>query len=1142
MLVVHRGERADRLLVALARVLAEPLADPFDTEVIAVHSRGMERWLAQRLSTVLGSSVGDDDGVCANVEFPFPGRLITRATAAGAGLDPDHDPWTLERQVWPLLEVVDEHLDKPWLGPLRTHLGRDDDTERAGRRFGAVRHIAELFDRYTVHRPEMIRRWADRDDVDAALQPLAAEHRWQARLWRELRDRVGVPSPAERHADAIAELRGDAATIDLPARLSVFGLTALPASYVAVLDAVAAHRDVHLFLLHPSHTLWRRVHAQVHDHRGAQVRGARLWMRDEDPTRELPANPLLTSWARDAREMQLVVAADGGRPEPDEIELPQDPPGSLLQRLQADVRNDRPPGRAPVEGEFDLRHRLDPHDRSLQIHACHGRARQVEVLRDVVLHLLAADPTLEVRDIVVMSPDIEAFAPLVQAVFGAEVIDGDGVPDLRVRLADRSIRQTNPVLDVVSTLVELPDSRITASAVLDLLSRGPVRRRAHFDDDDLDRIEGWITDLRIRWGLDGDHRAAHGLGETAANTWRAGLDRLLLGVAVGETDLALVGGAVPLHGVEGGDADLAGRLAEMVARLARALARLTGPQPIARWCAAISEAADALTAVRHGERWQRVQLARMLDDVLDEATVDGVPSPVPLTLAEIRALLTGRLGGRPTRANHRTGDLTFSTLVPMRSVPHRVICLLGLDDEAFPRRTISDADDLLDHAPRIGDRDPRTEDRQLLLDALLAATDTLVITHTGRDERTNEHRPPAVPVGELVDVIDRTAHTHDGRRTSDVITTEHPLQPFDPRSFTPGGLVPATTWSFDAGGLAAARALTAPREPPPPFLDGPLPPTGEDVIDLDALVAFLQHPVKAFVRRRLQVTLPGEGDRPGDAIPVDLDPLAAWGVGERLLGAWARGVPREVALRIEHAVGALPPGRLADSDVAAILDQLDKLIGLARDLGIGGAAGTLDVDVTLPDGRRVVGGIPSLSGDTVAATSYSRLKGKHRLAAWGRLVAASAAHPDRALRAVTVGRSKPKALAAVIEPLAGAAGARRDRALAHLAVLVDLYDRGLREPLPLYCETSLACADAIRADRSIRAPGERAWKTNGMFANEDRDDYHVLVLGSNVAFDTLLAELCGDDERAWSGERRRLPAYARRLWDPILEAERMVTR
>ena len=1116
MLHIHRAERADRLADGLADTLLTPLDDPFEPDVVAVPTRGIERWLTQRLSTRLGTtSETRQDGVCANVEFPFPARLIQGALAIATGIDPEDDPWVAERSVWPLLEVVDGCLGEPWLATLARHLeGARGSPEDPMRRFGAVRHIADLFDRYGVHRPDMVRTWAGGTDLDADA--------WQPELWRRLRARIGAPSPAERLKPACERIRSEPGLLDLPGRLSLFGLTRIPRSYLDVLAAIAEHRDLHLFVLHPSPALWSTVNTELQS-------GAPITQRSEDRTATAPANRLLASWGRDVRELQLVLANAGeGIDHHHELEA-EAAPKTLLKQIQRDIREDRQPS-APVA--------LETTDDSIQVHACHGRARQVEVLRDVVLHLLEDDPTLEPRDVIVMCPDIETFAPLIQATFGSgrrtdedddEEEDRDPSqrpPDLRVRLADRSLRQTNPVLGVVSQLLALADQRATASQLLDLAGRDPVRRRFGFDDDDLSRMQEWVAGSGIRWGFDAQHREPFKLGALHANTWRRGLDRMLVGVAMSEEGSRLVQGVLPLDDVDSGAIDLAGRFAEFVDRTKAAADALTEPKPIAQWIDAIAQAADSLTATSERESWQRRELQRVLGDVDAESGDEAASSPTTtLELADIRVLLADRLRGRPTRANFRTGHLTVCTLVPMRSVPHRVVCVLGLDDGEFPRRTRRDGDDLLLADPHVGDRDSRTEDRQMLLDALMAATERLIITYTGNDERTNLPRPPAVPVGELLDRLPR-----------EQVVTRHPLQSFDPRNFVPGKLVPGRPWSFDRQALAGAKALRRPRNSDEPFLPAPLPRRDDGVIELDSLVRFVENPVKAFLRDRLGISVSEFFDEVEDELPVELDGLGKWGVGQRLLDGVMAGAELEACKQAELARGTLPPGHLALPVLEEVGGIVAQLAGEAK--AIAGEdwerSGSLDVNLALPDGRTLAGTVTGVCGDTIRAISYSRVRPRDRLRAWVRLLALSAARPERPFESLVIGRARAGAFqadvtVARIAPVGG-------DALAQLEVLIDLYDRGMREPLPMSSDASAAYA------QGGAAAAEKAWTSTFDYPKEDRQPEHLLAYGGEIPLADLLAPPPQPDESWYEDEPSRFGAYARRLWEGLLAREEIAER
>ena len=462
------------------------------------------------------------------------------------------------------------------------------------------------------------------------------------------------------------------------------------------------------------------------------------------------------------------------------------------------------------DGDGDARPLLAAGDDSIRVHSCHGRGRQVEVLRDAILHLLEEDPDLEPRDIIVMCPDIEHFAPLIQATFGAHDEDEgrvDGTRQLEIRLADRSLRQTNPVMGVLAEVLDLATARMTVSQVLDLAGREPVRRRFRFADDDLARMEQWVRESNVRWGFDADHRQAFELGRIGANTWRSGLDRVLLGVAMAEDGQRLFAGTLPLDDVESGDIELAGRLAEFVERLHAAFDGLAGDRTmrrLGRRAGGDRRLADGDVARRRLAAGRAHVAARRVGRGGDDGRAGTAPSTIGCD--DVRSLLTERLKGKATRANFCTGHLTVCTLVPMRSIPHKVVCLLGLDDGSFPRHIERDGDDLTAQDPRVGDRDVRSEDRQLLLDALLAAREHLVITYSGHDERSNQPRPPAVPVGELFDVVDHTVRTAVGPGPRRHRRRSTRCSPSTRGISCRASSIPAAPWSFDELNLDGARA------------------------------------------------------------------------------------------------------------------------------------------------------------------------------------------------------------------------------------------------------------------------------------------------------------------------------------------------
>ena len=847
-------------------------------------------------------------------------------------------------------------------------------------------------------------------------------------------------------------------------------------------------------------------------------------------------------------------------PDPDPDPDPDAASGSLLRRLQAELRADEPPAAAAGRGarqETD-RDGSGP-DRSVQVHACHGATRQVEVLREVLVGLLQDDPTLEPRDVLVMCPDIEAYAPLFSAAFGLGGPEGSGASTgssngidgaaphpahgLRVRLADRGLLSVNPLLALAAALVALAGGRGTASEVLDIAATDPVRTRFGWSDDDLAQVGAWVAQARVRWGLTAGLRAPYRLDDLPHNTWEAGLDRLLLGVAMAEEEDSQLGATLPVDDVGSAAVDLAGQFAELVARLERGVVRLRTARSVAAWVGALRDSVLDVGAVAGRDGWQLGQFERELAGVLagapgedtgqDEGRTAGGPE---LRLADVRALLVQRLQPRPTRANFRTGNLTVATLVPMRSVPHRVVCLLGLDDGVFPRTTVPDGDDVLARDPFTGERDPRSEDRQLLLDAVLAAQDTLVVTYTGANEHNGQERPPAVPLGELLDALDRTA---GGAR--DQVVVRHPLQPFDDRNFLPGELGAPGPFSFDtaarAGGAAARRPRSA-RRAATGSAQGSLerlalPAASRGDVGLADLSRLLLHPVRGFLSQRLDVGVHADQAQVTDALPVEIGGLEAWEVGDRVLRAVLAGADPAAVLTAERLRGALPPlqlGRRQLETIEARAHALWSATQEARRL----PATSRDVTVELGGGRRLTGVVADVRGNRLVRVHYSNLGPKHRLASWVDLLALSVAEPDSSWTASTYGWHRTGPRHSLLGPV-------DHRAAELLGRLVDLHDRGLREPLPLPLGTGHAWADSRRAHRDPLRSAVAEWEgsESSPVPGERADAWHERLLGRAAPFEVLQGPP-REDER-WGSERTRLGQYAARLWEPLFACEQVTS-
>ena len=1128
---------ADHLAI---RLRDQPPTDPFGAVEVAVPGRGAERWLTQHLAGVLGATAGQA-GVCAGIGFPFVGGLVHRTVAAALGpaglagaatsgeVAGGEDLWSPTRLVWPLAELLDDLPAAAWADPLRTHLAADG-VPALRRRLPLARRIADLFDRYALYRPELVAAWCRGEDVDVDGAPLAGELCWQPALWRAVTDRLGVEGPDRRTDRALTALReGRIADPDaLPRDPAVFGVLGLPPRHLDVLVALGAHTTVSLYLLDP----------------------CPAWS-DDEPTPTL-RHPLLTASGLRARDAHTILV-----PVLPAVAEVEDLAGAgdgeavgatVLEVLQADVRADR--RRAP-DGDVPARP-LAPADRSIQVHRCHGPIRQLEVLREVLLGLLEDDPTLEPRDIVVLTPDIQRYAPLVPAAFpwgrdiageGHRPTGAPGSIHLDVRVADRNLAGDAPVTATLLRVLELATTRISASEVLDLVSTAPVRARFDLSAADLEVLPGWLQGTGVRWGMDAAHRE-HVLGiADGAHTFDAGLDRLALGAAMADEGDRTVGGIRPFDDVEGDRVELLGRLEGATHALFSLLAALDRPRTVPGWREILEQVLVELLdpGVGPGRDPGLVAELARIRGTLDAIVREAAGHRTEPTLAEIRGLLEERLapGGRSVATG--TGAITVTGLVSLRNLPHRVVCLVGMDDGALPRPVGTAGFDLLEAPSRPGDPDPRAEDRQLFLDAVLAATDHLVITYTGRDPRSNAGVQPAVVVAELMEVLAAQTSTEPG---ADGVPTwtevEHPLQPHSARYFRdplPGeSPVPR---GFDPDHLAAARAAAEAVDagPVPGFLAEPLPLPPADLVDLDAieledLIDVVQHPVRGLLRRRLGLAVSTPDRRLEDRDPFELDGLERWQVGQELLERGPDGDgDREAAwYRATLARGTVPvggPGEVALEEVAALAGavraEMAQVPGTPRRV-------VVEVVVPLPPHVPSMGapttarltGSVTLTGDTLLEATVGRLRAPRQLAAWIRLLAVVAAGVAPEPRAVLLGRGKDDE----IDRLElHAVTAERAREL--LGEVVELYLRAHRVVLPLLPVTGAVYAAARRRGMGVAAALERAhrgaWE-GGFGSPGERDDPDVVQAFGR---DTELADL-----DAWYV----LTPDAERLWMPLLDA------
>jgi len=1063
MIGVHlvRGHRVEDLCDSLCQALTEGCPDPVVSQVVVVGSRGMERWLRHRVATSLG--------ICANVDFQFPGRAFSElmASALGkplAGLDP-YDP---DSMVWHILKELTPVLDQPVFEMVREYLSDgaphfDPQAPISARTWSWAREMADTFDRYTLYRPDWISCWAKGSQPTELLSDSAMAHsQWQAELWRRLESRLGPGHFASR----LEQMRVLLSEVQVPQSnaptIHVFGITALPPALVDVMGLLGRVMKVNLFVFSPSDLFWgdlrdrRRLRSDLR--RANRVEVVRQIRADLDCQ-----NPLLTSLGRRSRDFQLVLeeVACGYQERVATSASPD--PNTLLTHIQDDIGQLRAP--TQIDPPYDL-------DDSIQIHGCHGPLRQVEVLRQCLLGLFEADPSLQPRHVAVMTPDIDLYAPLVSTVFGrgrdrVEQHDGwggAGSPRIPTQIADLGLRSLNPVADALLRVMELSEQRVTASRVLDLLSLKPVRDRFGFTEDDVKQSQRWIQQAGVRWGVDADDRQAEGQPSDPQNTWLFGMQRLVLGAVMAD-DGEVWSGIRPFDDMEGDRIEVMGQLVHFLRTLFAFRQQLRKPRDVGCWVTQLIGLVRAMTLTQGDSDWLTEQVVEGIE-ALGESVLTGQSGEVAsreVEIGAIRRYLDGRFqvnshGDRPI-----SGAVAVCALAPMRSVPYRVICLVGMDDLVFPRAPRVRGFDLIQRHPRLGDRDVRDEDRHLFLEAVLSARDHLLIFYTGRDPRKNEARPPAGPVAELIDVVAASCRRHptdeNGR---DGLVIQHPLQPFSASNFNNSDQ--PSSFSYDAGALGIAQSLAEPRDGSTALFCGTeLSEWSKSTIAIHDLISFVRHPVRHLLNRRLGLYLREEGDEVADREPIELDGLERWSLKEvvfqEAITAYRRDPPTsgclsstvwsEIYSRV-CAQGGLPLGSAGRAVFASLRPPIDRVIFLNRE-ALARCWMTAEVKACVDD-LTIHGTVDNLGDDGVLYDLKPEPyhSPKRLLTTWIRLLTLAVDGGHKVESAVIYGiyrkdgRWRPGGIR-----LNTPADPKKC-----LAGLVDLYREGMRRPLPMSEKTS----------------------------------------------------------------------------------------
>ncbi|MDG6895908.1 exodeoxyribonuclease V subunit gamma [Volucribacter amazonae] len=849
--VYHSNDLTIQKEMLLTLMDVDPLTDPFQTETILVQSPGMAQWLQLQIADKLG--------IAANFHFPMPASFIWQQYCASLPEVSEQTQFSKEAMTWRLMALLTQTDFKP----LRQYFHLTDQADQQ-KLYQLAHQIANLFDQYLVYRPEWILAWEQGNDQlvqqaiasqqTQSMEQILPHIQWQAELWRALiadihRQNGKVLHRAnlhQRYLNYLAKQRPDS----LPTRLFIFGISALPQSYLATFQAMSQHCHIHLFFNNPCRYYWGDI-IDPHYLQRLKLRSRQIYQQQEkapifssaqqalieqlqtEPAftyeQNLVGNPLLASWGKLGRDFLYALT----ELENNEISAFVDPMADkernvgLLAQLQQRILN--------------LNHQkpfsYDKTDRSLVVQSCHSPMREVEVLHDHLLDLFEKDPCLTPKDIVVMMADIDRYAPYINAVFGQYRQDKRFIP---FSLSDGRLTENDILVAGFLKFLQMKESRFSAEQLLELLDIPAIRKKFDIEQEDLIKLRYWVEQTGIRFGL------TEQMEQSQYNSWQKGLERMLLGYAMREQDGIWQDslGFDPSYGLKGG---LVGQLAAFVERITQWQQYLTQTHHIADWCEHLSLLINDFFAEDESNREILLYLQQTLGQFNQQLANIQYQDPISIEL--IAEVLTEKLHNSQNSLRFLTGKVSFCTLLPMRSIPFKVICLLGMNDADYPRQQARNSFDLMQYHQQKGDRLRREDDRYLFLEALLSAQQQFYLSYVGRSIIDNQRKEPSVLVNQLLDYLAENMPLSETENIRDLLVTEQPMQLFSPKNNVKNDRTFTFAKQWQSLSQSSNYQLTEFIQPLPQYHGI----NEQSVIELPQLIAFIKNPVKFFFEQRLGV-------------------------------------------------------------------------------------------------------------------------------------------------------------------------------------------------------------------------------------------------------------------------------------------------
>ncbi len=940
---LYTSNRLEILADALIKALKNPLKSVFSPEIIIVQSRGMERWISMQLATC--------NGICANYWFPFPNHFVKYLFSK---ILPEYDLKRLpdpEFMVWDIMELLPRMIGDPAFEELKEFIKGKAEL----RIFQLALKIAECFDHYQFYRPGMLLDWEK-----------GKGNHWQAKLWREVSKKYDGIHFASLRETLLKRLQeGGHENQDLPERISIFGISFLPIFHMEITKAISRTVDVNLFFLNPCREYWEDISSFTEIIRRTK-RLNLLSITPEDLHFET-GNSLLASLGRAGREFLHIINYFEPDEELEMYEPPEEKRG-LLFMIQDDILNLRDRTN-PSYGKSSI----SSSDNSIQINSCHNPMREVEVLQNFLLYEFENDPELKPEDILVMCPDIDKYSPYIRAVFDISPDDPRWIP---FNISDSSLRMRNIIAEPLMKILNIPNTRFEASAVLSILESPYIYRRFGISENDLELIRKYVNESGIRWGIDNEHKRQIGLPPVEENTWLWGLKRLILGYTMPEDEKEIFGDILP-YNISGDDISTFEAFISFLHSLFETINRLSQKHPPEKWAEILLQVIDEFFLV--DEKYQ-MELESIREAIIKLKNITSISDTKgKVGIETIRYYLGKILRKSFWSHSFLSNGITFCAMLPMRSIPFKIICLIGMDWDSFPRKDHAPGFDMIKNSPRIGDRSIKNEDKYIFLEAILSARKKLYISYVGQSMMDDTKISPSSVVSELIDYIKEGFLSDQGKDIEEHIITYQKQHPYHKHYFSGNRKL----ISFSEEAFNVAKSLTGQRKDSSPFIESPLPEPDESFkkIDIDDLKGFFKNPSRFFLKKRLGIELEDIYETKKDKEPFSLSGLDRYLVDQEVMKLRLSGTePRDIHVNVK-AKGLIPHGNMGKLLMDKIIHGVDHLINRMKAHTKETKEESIDVHLDIDD-ITIIGNIAPLFEKTSIHFRYAKIRASDLLSAW----------------------------------------------------------------------------------------------------------------------------------------------------------------